>query len=335
MLVSLYIATTLTAQDKGKSGRPVPSTISHEAQEFLRNAQPIPPAPQNLDEWKALQEQTEEKESPRSQKALDALAKKLEVRKMGGVDVHIITPNRLDPAHADKALIDIHGGGYCTYTCKSTYFVTATLADVTGLRVYSIDYRLAPQHPFPAGLNDCVSAYRQIIKEVAPKRIGMFGISAGGSMILAVVLKARDEGLPMPGALASITPAGDWTGAGDSRNTIDGLDPVLTSKNMPAFAKAYAGSADLRNPLVSPVYADYSKGFPPTIIQTGTRDLLLSDCVRLNRALKDNGVDVELSVWEGMWHGFQVIPNTSSPESKAAFAELARFFDKKLKQRGQ
>ena len=121
------------------------------------------------------------------------------------------------------------------------------------------------------------------------------------------------------------------TGAGDSHGTIDGHDPLLAATNLHAVAKAYAGDADLTNPLISPVYAKYDKYFPCTIIQTGTRDLFLSDCVRLYRSMKASGVDVELSVWEGMWHAFQVIPDTSLPESKPAFNELARFFDEKLK----
>jgi acetyl esterase/lipase len=288
------------------------------------------PPPQTLEEWEALQAQIEERELPRSRKAADAFAKDIEVRRMGDFDIHVITPKTFGPANADKALIHIHGGGYYAYTSESTYFVCATLADLTGLRVYCIDYRLAPQHPFPAGLNDCVAAYQQIVKEVAPNNVGMFGISAGGSMILATVLKARDEGLPMPGALASITPAADLSDLGDTGDTLDGLDPILSTRG-PDAAKAYAGGVDLRNPLISPVYATYSASFPPTIIQTGTRDLLLSNCVRLYRTMKDSGVDVELSVWEGMWHGFHVFPNTTYPEAKAGFGELARFFGKKLK----
>lgn len=330
ILTPLCLCATLLSQDTQKPVRTIPRTISAEAQEFLRTAPPVPPAPETLEEWKALQSEIEQKERPRSQKALHDLAEKCEIRKMGGTDVHIITPKRFNTANADKALIHVHGGGYYAYTSSSSYFITATLADLTGLRVYCIDYRLAPQHPFPAGLNDCVSAYREIIQEVAPNKTGLFGISAGGSLILSMVVKARDDGLPLPGALASVTPATDLTGTGDSYVTLDGLDPVLVAKNLPAVAKNYAGDADLKNPLISPLYAEYSKMFPPTIIQTGTRDLLLSDCVRLYRKMKEAGVDVELSVWEGMWHGFHVIPNTSFPEAKAGFKELADFFDQKL-----
>ena len=250
---------------------------------------------------------------------------------MNGVPVHVITPKRLRKADADKALIHIHGGGYTLYSSESTYFITATMADWTGLRVYCIDYRLAPEHPFPAGLDDCLAAYRAIIQEVEPKKIGMFGISAGGSMILAMVLKAEEEGLPMPGAIAGISPGSvDFTTQGDSGITLNGKDPVLTADAVPVFGRAYAGDMDLRHPMISPVYAKYSTKFPPTIIQTGTRDIFLSGCARLYRVMKDGGVEVELSVWEGMWHGFHIFPSTTYPEAKAAFQELVQFFDKKL-----
>ena len=112
-------------------------------------------------------------------------------------------------------------------------------------------------------------------------------------------------------------------------DTLDGIDVVLSKKAMD-FPKVYAGGKNLRSPLISPYYAKYKKSFPPTIFQTGTRDLLLSDSVRLHRKMKDSGVDVELSVWEGMWHGFHVIPNTTFPEATAAFNELADFFTAKL-----
>ena len=328
--VSLCFISASAGQNRRAAVPPIPDTISEGSQEFLRNAPPIPAAAQTLEEWEALQKSTEQKEGPRSKEAFDKFAEKREIRKMGGVDVHVITPKSFNPANADKALIHIHGGGFCTYTSESSYFVCTPIADLTGLVVYCVDYRLAPQHPFPAGLNDCVAAYREIIKEVAPEHLGVFGVSAGGSLILAMTLKARDEGLPMPGALASITPATDMTGRGDAYGTNDGLDPILATVNVPYVAKAYAGDADLTNPLISVVYAKYSEEFPSTFIQTGTRDLLLSDCVRLHRTMKDSGVDVELSVWEGMWHAFQVVPDISRPEAKAGLKEIADFFREKL-----
>ncbi len=324
------LVTNLAAQEGG-AAQAIPSTISPEAQEFLRNPPPPLPSPSTPEDWVALRKSIEEREQPRSKEVAKALAEKVEVRVMNGVTVHVITPKRLRKADADKALIHIHGGGYCLYSSESTYFITATMADWTGLRVYCIDYRLAPEYPYPAGLDDCIKAYQAIIQEVEPKKIGMFGISAGGSMILAMVLRAEKEGLAMPGAIAGISPRSvDFTTQGDSGITLNGKDPVLTADAVSTYGRAYAGDVGLGHPLISPVYAKYSMTFPPTIIQTGTRDIFLSGCARLYRVMKDGGVEVELSVWEGMWHGFHIFPSTTYPEAKTAFRELAQFFNKRL-----
>ena len=139
-------------------------------------------------------------------------------------------------------------------------------------------------HPFPAALDDCVTAYKGIIKQVRPENLGILGESAGASLGLTMLLKARDEGLPLPAALACISPCADLTLSGDTIRTLEGLDPVLTARLMQLLQGAYAGTADKRQPLLSPLFADYTQEFPPTIIQTGTRDLLLCDCVRLHQS---------------------------------------------------
>lgn len=333
LLFGAYVSVSSLAQER-QSAPPIPSTISPEAQAFLEDPPPPAVIPQTLDaleEWRAIQDEFEKNGLVQSKQVVDALQPNIVVRKMGGVDVHVITPRTFNPANGEKALIHIHGGGYCVYTSASSYFVCVTLADLTGLRVYCIDYRLAPQHPFPAGLNDCFAAYQEIIKEVEPKNLGMFGISAGGSMIVSMLLKARDGNVSMPGAVASVTPGADMSATGDTYDTLNGLDPVASKRISANFGRAYAGDEDLKHPLISPVYAEFSKHFPPTIIQSGTRDLLLSNSVRLYRKMKDSGVDVELSVWEGMWHGFHVFPSTTYPEARAAFREISRFFERRLR----
>ena len=311
----------------------VPSTISEQAQKFIRESPTNWPTPKTLAEWEAFQRDAEAAGVEKSALAFRKLGRTKEIKKYGGVEVHVLTPKRVNPQHADKAMIWIHGGGYVFNSARCTYQSCLPLADLTGLEVYSIEYRLAPQHPYPAGLDDCVTAYRGILEEegIESNKIGMFGISAGGSMILSLVLRAQQEGLPLPGAIASVTPGADMSITGDSYYTLDGVDSMLTTHLVRTVAEVYANGNDLKDPLISPVYAEYSKSFPPTIIQTGTRDLLLSNCVRLHRKMKDAGVNVELSVWEGMWHSFIVNPNSNFPEAKRGFQELADFFRKHLK----
>ena len=337
-LNSVYIVpATGKAQDNEKPKSDVPASISAEAQTFLLNRPAISEViPTTLEQWQSEREKRE----VLGKKLYEACPKKyagkatiLTFRNADGHSVHVhkMSPQTLKAKN--KALIHIHGGGFCFMSPESTCFVCAPLADATGLCVYCVDYRLAPEHPFPAGLDDCVTAYRGIVKEVCPDNLGIFGESAGGSLSLTMLLKARDEGLPMPAALACISPATDLTVSGDSFRTLDGLDPVLTRAKARAFRAAYAGNANLRQPLLSPLFAKYSRSFPPTIIQTGTRDLLLSDCVQLHEKMKAAGVNVELSVREGMWHGYHVLPNSEFPEAKAGFAELAEFFCRELRLR--
>jgi monoterpene epsilon-lactone hydrolase len=332
--VALFLSAIVTAssssQDQGDD-LAIPSTISPEAREYLKNAPPSPPMPDSLEGWKAIQGVFEEIGRQNSQKVVKSLGTVVKETEMSGVAVHVIIPRNPDPKHQDKALIHVHGGGYCLFSAESTRDVCATVADLTRLKVYCIDYRLAPQDPFPAGLDDCVNAYEAIIKDVCPKRLGLFGLSAGGSMVIAMTLKMQDDGLPTPAAIASITPWADLTLSGETYVTNDPLDPVLDRESLKITAAAYAGKTPKNHPLVSPLFAKYSKAFPPTLIQTGTRDVLLSDCVRLHRKMKTQGVDVQLSVYEGMWHAFHVVPNTTYPEARAGFKEVAEFLNQKVK----
>jgi monoterpene epsilon-lactone hydrolase len=329
--LAIYPGVCSWAQDETWTTKTIPSTVSEEAQEFLRTPRPPMPIPTTDQQWQDLQKLIEEMGLQQSKEVAKSLGTKVEVTKRSGVPVHIITPKNLAPEHKGKALIHVHGGGYCIGTAASMQFACATVADLTKLKVYCIDYRLAPQHPFPAGLDDCVNAYEAILENVPAEKLGLFGVSAGGSMVVAMTLKAMSRGLPAPAAVASITPWADLTLSGDTYSTNDEFDPVLDSKSLFAFALAYSGHANRDDPLVSPLFAKYSKDFPATLIQTGSRDVLLSDCVRLHQQMKKGGVDVELSVYEGMWHGFHLIPNTKFPEAKAGFREVAEFFNRKLK----
>lgn len=332
----LFAATSLIAQDREGASSFAPTTISEEARKFLLNDAPIAEAELvTREDWQKQRRVMEELGKSlyeASRHKYVGADKTLSIKGADENDVVIrhMTPEKLDEENTDKAIMHIHGGGFCVMSPDSTQCVCAPVANMTGLRVFCVQYRLAPEHPFPAGLNDCVTAYREILKEVNPSDLGILGESAGGTLGLAMLLKARDQQLPMPAAVACISPAVDLTLASDTIQTLDGLDPVLSAELLSVFQDAYAGDADRRDPMLSPIFANYTKEFPPTIIQTGTRDLMLSDSARLYQKLRSSGVHAELSVAEGMWHGFHILPRNDFPEATTAFVELAEFFRREL-----
>ena len=154
--------------------------------------------------------------------------------------------------------------------------------------MWAVDYRMPPDHPFPAGLDDCLTVYEALLADHRPEEIIVGGASAGGNLAAALILRARDDGLPLPAAAVLMTPGVDLTASGDSLQTNRGLDPLIPDGSSPAFGM-YAAGHDLTDPYVSPLYGDFTKGFPPTILTTGTRDMLLSDTVRMHRALRVGG----------------------------------------------
>ena len=190
-------------------------------------------------------------------------------------------------------------------------------------RVWAVDYRMPPDHPFPAGLDDCLAAYRALLGERSPERIIIGGASAGGNLAAALILRARDEGLPLPAAVVLMTPGADLTEAGDSHQTNLGLDPLIPGSARQSFL-LYAGGRDLSHPDLSPLNGDFAPGFPPAILTTGTRDMLLSDTVLLHRALRRAGIPAELHVTEAGGHGGFM---GRAPEDQEILAEVRRFAD--------
>jgi len=253
------------------------------------------------------------------------------VQTIAGVTVREIVPKSLDPAKAGKLLLHFHGGGYALNGAEASTGEAVLLAHYSGMRAISVDYRMPPDHPFPAGLDDAVAVYRALSAERPTSAIGVFGTSAGGGMTLALALKLKQLGLPLPGALALGTPWTDLTGASDSYQVNAGVDGIFTSYDGlgRALAALYAGATPLSDPLISPVNGDFS-GFPPVILTTGTRDILLSDTVRAHRALRAAGGPAQLEVFEAMSHA-EYIFAFDSPESAVAFRDWAAFMDAHLK----
>jgi acetyl esterase/lipase len=197
-------------------------------------------------------------------------------------------------------------------------------------RVISVDYRMPPEAHFPAALDDGVTVYNHVLRTTDSKRVAIFGASAGGALTLAIVLRAKQEGIPVPAAIAPGTPMSDVTGVGDSFHTNELVDNVLVSRDgfCQAAAQYYAAGHDMKDPLISPLYGEMA-GFPPTILTSGTRDLLLSNTLRVHRKLRQAGVEAALQIFEGQSHA-HYLRDDSAPETKEAFAEISEFFDKHM-----
>jgi epsilon-lactone hydrolase len=255
---------------------------------------------------------------------------KSEASTIDGVRVHILTPDEIPSENKDKVLIHIHGGCYLLSPGESGTTEGIIMAGDGRYKVISVDYRMPPEAYFPAAVDDAVTVYKAVLKDTPAKNVGVFGTSAGGALTLELILRAREQGLPGPGALASGTPMADATKTGDSFYTNEKVDNVLVSRDgfCDAATVIYAHGHDLKDPLISPVYGDMH-GFPPTILTTGTRDLLLSNTVRVHRKLRRAGVDAVLQVYEGESHA-QYQADDTAPESKEAFGEIAAFFGSHL-----
>jgi len=309
----------------------VPTTVSPEAQAFLAN--PIDmsgiggPSPQTDEEWYALIDGVNSQFLPIVEAMIDSAPVTIEKREIAGVTVRIITPENFPQDRQDKVLINLHGGGYAIMGGELSIMEGISIAASGGFKIICIDYRMPPKHPHPAAIDDGIAVYKAVLEHHKASDIGIFGASAGGGLTAAVALAARDQSLPMPAAVVLNTPWSDLTKNGDSYFTNAGVDPVLTSYDggLRGMARIYAGDEDLKHPLLSPVYADFSKGFPPAMLVTGTRDLLLSCTVRLHRALRSAGIEADLHVFEAMWHGFNAMP-----EGRQADAEAVQFFEKHL-----
>jgi monoterpene epsilon-lactone hydrolase len=304
----------------------VPSTVSREAQAVMAN----PPAERAeypaLDDHQAWRAMIAAHDGAlATMMAGRAAAAEVTVVSRdlaGGGRVYEITPPGLDDGD-DRVYLDIHGGAFIHGGGELCATMAVGTAIRMGARVWAVDYRMPPDHPSPAALDDCRAAYRALLAERPPERIVIGGASAGGNLAVALILRARDEGLPLPAAVVLMTPAADLTEAGDSHQTNLGLDPLIPGSGKQSFL-LYAAGQDLRHPYLSPLNGDFSQGFPPAILTTGTRDMLLSDTVLLHRALRRAGIPAELHVTEAGSHGGFL---GRAPEDQEILGEVRRFAD--------
>jgi len=241
-----------------------------------------------------------------------------------GVPVEWIQPGKDSSANV---LLYLHGGAWTLGWTNSHRALAGHICRAAGCRALAVDYRLAPEHPFPAALEDCVTAYRWLLKTGhAPEKIVIAGDSAGGNLTLTSLMTLRDEGDPLPAAAVCLSPVTDLEGTGETFATSH--DAGLTAGFVRAMIQHYAGEQDLRNPLLSPHYGSLH-AFPPLLIQVGEDELLLCDATRLADQARSAGVDVRLVIWPDMWHVWQIF-TPYLPEAKQAVNQIGAFIKGRL-----
>jgi len=221
-------------------------------------------------------------------------------------------------------LLYLHGGAYIGGSPRTHRGLLAHLARDAGCRVVAIDYRLAPEHPYPAALEDALSAYKALIAEgVQPAAIVIGGDSAGGNLTLVTALAIRDAGLPLPSKLVLLSPWTDMSSSGSTHASREKRERILDNRAIAGAAKTFSNGLDLRDPRLSPLFAEL-RGLPPMLIQVGDDEVLLDDSIRLADASSKAGVRVTLQVWPGMWHVWQVLAGWM-PEANRAISQIAQF----------
>ena len=305
----------------GERAAPPPDGLSEAAREVLARprGEPLPePALDDVAGWRRYAE------------LLDALtAAALVVRQppeglrttrveIAGAAAYELVPEHVTDPGAAPVVVELHGGALVSGGGELAWRASAPAAVRRDAVTWAVDYRMPPEHPFPAALEDCLAVYREAVARRGAGRVVVSGFSAGGNLAAALVLRAREEDLAVPAGLVLLSPALDLTESGDSFRTLRGVGGLAP---MPLANRLYAGGRDLAHPHLSPLFGDVT-GFPPTFVQSGTRDLFLSNAVRMHRRLLDAGVPVELRVLEAGGHGGF---GGATPEDEALLAEVLAF----------
>lgn len=314
---------------------PVPAGVSEQMANIIEQrdaGSPLSvPVPQNTEQWLTLQKQYDASGIDIAQQALKNWEVTYEAKEFAGVNTFFVTPKQVAPEYKDKWLVHIHGGAFVFGGGESALREAIWVSNGLGANVISIDYRQPPLHPFPAAIDDAVAVWQELIKTQPAEQTAMFGTSAGGNLTLATTLALQKAGIATPGALYVGTPAVDLKHTSDTWHTLKGLDPLGQREGIiDGTFSLYAGGEALDHPLVSPIYAEIDT-FPPTLFFSGTRDLLLSDTVRMHRHLRAADVTTELHIYDGQSHGDYITSLvTDLPESEDALKELAHFFNKHI-----
>jgi len=303
---------------------PVPATISPEAQKVLARVVSDAEVPTTLEQRRTGTDKWQNGAGELSKQMYPATVTESSI---AGVPVRIVMPLTVAESKRDRVLINLHGGGFNSDSGSLTE--TIPIANLTGIKVVAVLYRLAPEHPYPAGLDDAVAVYKELLKTYKPGKIGIYGTSAGAILTAEVTAKLKQLHLPMPAATGIFSGMGDFSRVGDSASlfALNGFSGHLDPPSSRPRDLAYVGATDSTDPVLSPIYGDLS-GFPPTLFITSGRDLLVSGTTTLHRAYLRAGVDARLVEFEALPHAFW--NNPKLPESKEADEIMAKFFEKEL-----
>jgi acetyl esterase/lipase len=304
---------------------PMPSTLSPEAQKWLDSLARQNYGPQTLAERRTG---TDKWRAEGSAEARRVFPVNVQGKNIAGVRTDIITPLDMPEANRGRVLINLHGGGF--NSDSGSLIEGVPICNLSKIEVVSVYYRLAPENPFPAAVDDVVAVYKELLKTYKPQNIGIFGTSAGGILTAEATVKFKQLGLPLPGALGLFTMLADFSRPGDSQNffALNGLPGNMSPQDPnKRTGEEYAPSTDPRDPVLSPFFADLH-GMPPSLLVTSTRDILLSSTSIFHRALLRDGNDAQLVVFEALPHAFWY--HFELPETRECLDLMEKFFDSRL-----
>jgi epsilon-lactone hydrolase len=304
---------------------PMPTTISPEARTWLESLNHTTPGPETLAQRRARTDEWRAKDSAEARRLYPV---NVEEATIAGVRTDIITPLSMPESNRNRVLINLHGGGF--NSDSGSLIEGVPIANLAKIKIVSVYYRLAPENPFPAAVDDVVAVYKELLKTYQPRNVGVFGTSAGGILTAEVTVRLKQLGLPLPGALGIFSALADFSQVGDARQffTLNGFPGQLRPTDTAHLPDdQYVGKTNRKDPVLSPLYADL-QGMPPSLLVTSTRDLLLSDTAIFHRALLRAGNDSQLIVFEALphafWYHFQL------PETREALELMAKFLDEKV-----
>lgn len=304
---------------------PVPKTLSPEAKMYLATPPPLFRTERySLDR---VRKEFAGEYTALTRELQASYPVKIVAKTVAGVKTHFLSPMKMPADRRDRIIINFHGGGFVVGAGDVVEAVP--IANLTKTTVVAVDYRLGPEHPYPAALEDAVAVYKALLKTYKAKNIGMYGCSAGAILTAQTTSRLRQLGLPLPGAIGIFSGTGDVAEGGDSTalNSLTGFWGNVSPPSNEPRKNPYYGNHSAKDPVISPLYANL-KGFPPALFFTSTRDMLLSPTIVLHKAFVKAGVDAQLVVIDGLPHTFWTI--VLLPESREAYQIMSDFFDKKL-----